>query len=287
MKSCDVGPMVLNEKMAPYKRMYGVKWDCYDDCADCTVRWRDECNRWVDKRNRANEMLERTYTPKQLNEIEKEISSVGWLQHVNWAGYYKVVRARLTRYGNEQDYHHVLDAAGREIPVPWKTEYFEDIEKRRIIGGMGEPYSWLGSVAASGQFRSLLANGTPKQWAIIAESINALAGLNPPIPWSQLRLHLDALISLGPTMKVWSRLHCIVRPDLYCSVAGDSVRRILSQMLHIQESRLSESEGYIQVIKLLHSSPWFKSNKPHDGTQAAIWNRRVAFLDAVLYSDDC
>jgi hypothetical protein len=176
----------------------------------------------------------------------------------------------------------VLDAAAREVPVPWTTLYFQDIEKRRIIGGIKQ-YGWLGHVGASGKFRSLLAHGTPKQWTRIVESINAIAELNPPIPWSQLKSHLDRLISLGQTMKVWGRLLCIVRPDLYCTVAAVSVRQNLSQTLGVPQNRFDGSEGYIQLIKLIHSSPWFNSNEPIDKTQAAVWKRRAAFLDAIFY----
>lgn len=183
---------------------------------------------------------------------------------------------------NGQGYHDVLDAADRELPVPWTTEYFKDIEKRRILGGINQ-YGWLGHVAASWQFRSLLANGPTQQWTSIVKAINAIAQLNPPIPWSQLRSHLDRLISLGPTMKVWSRLLCIVRPDLYCTVAAISVRQNLSQTLNIPQSRFARSEGYIQLIRLIHSSPWFNSNEPSNKEQAALWKRRTAFLDAIFY----
>ncbi len=214
---------------------------------------------------------------------EEEISSASWLEHADWDIYYQKVLAGLKqRERNGQGYHDVLDAASREIPIPWTTQYFQDIEKRRIIGGI-KHYGWLGDVAASGQFRKLLANGTPKQWGNIVQAINAVAELNPPIPWLQLTSHLDRLISLGPTMKVWGRLLCLVRPDLYCTVAAVSVRQNLSRTLDVPQNRFEGVEGYLQLIKLIHSSPWFNSNQPTDEEQAAIWRRRAAFLDAIFY----
>ena len=170
----------------------------------------------------------------------------------------------------------------RHCQSPWTTQYFKDIEKRRIIGGMKQ-YGWLGHVAASGQFRSLLANGTPKQWTTIVEAVNAIAALNRPIPWSELTAQLDRLISLGPTMKVWGRLLCLVRPDLYCTVAAVSVRQNLSKTLEVPQNRFNEPEGYLQLIKLIHSSPWFNSTEPNSKEAAAIWKRRAAFLDAIFY----
>ncbi|MDI6852941.1 MAG: phospholipase D family protein [Deltaproteobacteria bacterium] len=214
---------------------------------------------------------------------EEGISTASWLRQADWDIYYKKVVAGLKQHEREgEGYHDVLDAAAREVPIPWTTQYFQDIEKRRIIGGIKQ-YGWLGHVAASGQFRSLLANGTHKQWKSIVEAVNAISKLNPPIPWAKLKSHLDQLISLGPTMKVWGRLLCIVRPDLYCTVAAVSVRKNLSKTLGVPQSRFDGSEGYIQLIKLIHSSPWFNSKEPTNKTQAAIWKRRAAFLDAIFY----
>lgn len=214
---------------------------------------------------------------------EEEISTASWLRHANWGVYYKKVLEGLKqRERNGQGYHDVLDAAAQAVPIPWTTQYFQDIEKRRIIGGIKQ-YGWLGHVAASGQFRSLLANGTPKQWASMVEAVNAIAVLNPPIPWLEITAHLDRLISLGPTMKVWGRLLCLVRPDLYCTVAAVSVRQNLSKTLKVPQNRFDASEGYLQLIKLIHSSPWFNSTQPANKEAAAIWQRRAAFLDAIFY----
>lgn len=215
--------------------------------------------------------------------VEEEISNASWLQHADWNIYYQKVLTGLKQREREgQGYHDVLDAASREIPIPWKTQYFKDIEKRRIIGGIKQ-YGWLGHVAASGRFRRLLSNGTLKQWENIVQVINTVASINPPIPWLQLTTHLNQLISLGPTMKVWGRILCLIRPDLYCTVAAVSVRKNLSRTLNIPQSRFDGVEGYIQLIKLIHSSPWFSSNQPTDKEQENIWRRRVAFLDAIFY----
>lgn len=214
---------------------------------------------------------------------EEEFSTASWLQHADWDIYYRKVLEGLKQHErNGQGYHDVLDAAVRKLPIPWTTEYFDDIEKRRIMAGIGQ-YGWLGHVGASGQFRSLLANGTSIQRKVIVEVINAIAQLDPPIPWSQLKSHLDSLIAIGPTMKVWSRLLCIVRPDRYCTVAAISVRQDLSKTLSVPQNRFDGSEGYIQLIRLVHSSPWFNSTKPIVKMQGGIWERRTAFLDAIFY----
>ena len=214
---------------------------------------------------------------------EEEFSAASWLQYADWDVYYRKVLEGLKRHErNGQGYHDVLDAAARELPIPWTTKYFDDIEKRRITAGIKQ-FGWLGHVGASGQFRSLLANGTSMQKRVIVAAINAIAQLDPPIPWSQLKSHLDNLIALGPTMKVWSRLLCIVRPDCYCTVSAISVRQNLSKTLSVQQNRFDGAEGYMQLVRLVHSAPWFNSIKPSNIKQAAVWERRAAFLDAIFY----
>ena len=222
-------------------------------------------------------------TPSQT---EEETPTAGWLGHADWDIYYrKVLEGLQWRERGAQEYHDVLDAAGRELPVPWKTGYFGDIEKRRIMGGIGRRYGALGHTAASGQFRHLLAEGSPGQRKKMVAALNAIASLDPPIPWPQLQKHLDRLMSLGQTMKVWSRLLCIVRPDLYCTVAAPSVRRNLSETLAVPQNGFDRPQGYIRLIGLIHASPWFNSNRPKNNRQAAVWERRAAFLDAIFYSE--
>ena len=235
------------------------------------------------RRYKVTAQKQRKQKMKTPPRAEEDIATASWLRHAEWSVYYRKVLSGLDRHDrNGQGYHDVLNSASKHLPIPWEIDYFEDIEKRRIIGGIGK-YGWLGHVGASGQFRSLLVNGTSRQKTRIVDDINSIANLGLPIPWSELKSYLDSLISLGPTMKVWGRLLCIVRPDIYCTVAANTVRQNLSKTLSVPQNRFNTSEGYIQLIKLIHLSPWFNSAKPKNTAQAAIWNRRAAFLDAVFY----
>jgi hypothetical protein len=216
--------------------------------------------------------------------VEEEIPAAAWLQHADWDVYYgKIVEGLRQRDLDGEEYHKELNAAARELPLPWRTAYFDDKEKRRIIGGITPQYGWLGHVAASGRFRGLMAKGTMRQREVIVGAINRIANMNPPIPWHKLKLALDELAKLGFTMKVWSRLLCIVRPDTYCTVASTSVRRKLAKTLGLTQHTFERPDGYIQLLKLIHSSPWFRSTRPEGPREAAVWDRRVAFLDAIFY----
>lgn len=256
------------------------------------AKWRTKAfsfkpsNHWIEHYRYRYEQTEQKQRKQKLLTpplSEEEISSASWLQYADWDIYYqKVFQGLRNHESSGQGYHDVLDAAARELSLPWKSGFFKDIEKRRIMGGI-KPYGWLGHVAASRQVRRIFANGTPEQWTTIVKSINAIAQLDQPIPWSQMKSHLDRLVSLGPTMKVWGRLLCLVRPDLYCTVSAPSVRKSLSKTLEIPQNKFHLTKGYIQLIRLIHSSPWFNKKIPRDKEQAAVWKRRAALLDAIFY----
>lgn len=214
---------------------------------------------------------------------EEERGMAGWLGDAEWSIYYEKVTASLKqRDVSLKHYHDVLDAAARLVPPPWTVSYFSDAEKRRVMGGIGQ-YAWLGHVAASGKFRGLIANGPVTDWETIARCINVASGLTSPLPWGTLEDSLGQLVNLGFTMRVWGRLLTIVRPDLYCTVASGPVRTVLSAAMGTPHSLLEKPEGYLRLLQLVHGSPWFNSKRPTGEDQRAVWDRRVAFMDAILY----
>jgi hypothetical protein len=214
---------------------------------------------------------------------EESIASASWLSNATWATYWREVEDGLQRHNRSAaGYHECLDAAAQKLTLPWTVQYFDDLERRKIMGGI-EPYGWLGHVAASGRFRQLLAKGNQDQRRTIVEAINAVAVLNPPMDWNQLKQSLEKLCELGPSMKVWSRLLTVVRPDLYCTISSNSVRKNLSEILRVPRTHFEDVNGYVELLRLLHSSPWFQSAIPREKIQAEVWTRRTAFLDAIFH----
>lgn len=215
--------------------------------------------------------------------FEEEGFGPNWLEKADWQTYYqKVIEGMKKSSRDIGGFHHVLDAAAQHLPMPWKPSYFKDPEKRRIIGGI-KPYGPMGHVFASGGFGHLVKhqNGS---WSALVSAVNQIAKLEPPIKWSELESRLRQLVGLGNTMKVWGRVLALIRPDLYCSVSSVPLRRELAKTLKVPMQRFGDINGYIALIRLLHSSPWFKSPKPHDHTQAALWKRRAAFMDGIFWT---
>ena len=213
---------------------------------------------------------------------DENTPDASWVRVGDWNVYYDNVVAGLERLGGGQPHHNVLHAAATSLRVPWTRQLFENIENRRIINGIGR-YGRFGHAGAAGRLRELLASGTANEQRKIVQAINVAASFQPPLPFKQLERPLNSLVNLGPTMKVWSRLLCIVRSDIYCTIASQSVRRNLSEVLAIPQNRIEQVDGYVDVLRLIHASPWFNSVEPVDQTQAMTWRRRVAFLDAIFY----
>lgn len=224
------------------------------------------------------------YMSRPPQAASQSMSAASWLREADWDAYYAGVLTKLRDLGRSvQGYHDVLDAARELLPVPWSVTYFDDIERRRLIGGIGK-YGWLGHVSASISFKSMVAKGPVESWRTITTALNSIAEMDEPLDWRRLEKQLVRLRSLGPTMNVWGRLLCLVRPDLYCTVSNESVRTTLSLMAGVPRTRFSEPGGYVKLIELIHSLPWFNSKSPSTPEESAVWRRRVGFLDGVLYS---
>ena len=100
---------------------------------------------------------------------------------------------------------------------------------------------------------------------------------------NKLKIQLNNLVELGPSMKVWGRLLAIVKPELYCTISAPRVRKAIGKTLGRSESYFQDVDGYLMLLSLIHSSPWYKSKAPEKRNELEIWKRRAAFLDVIFY----
>ncbi len=267
--------------------------DCLKSAMGLIKSWRDDSvsfvpsNLWLagyrrKYRNNADKHQEHGIGAPQI--VDERAAGSSWIAVANWDYYYERTAFQLAQVRGENGHLHTLDMAAEEIPVPWSSEYFANAENRRAMNGLA-PYAWFGHVGANGDFRRMLANGTEWEQAAIVESINSAANLQRPLDQELLKRCLDSLVDLGPTMKVWSRLLCLVRPDLYCTIASHSVRRNFAAVFGIPQTMMAKVDGYIQLLEAIHSLPWFNSPRPAKGGERRVWERRVALLDAVIYGE--
>jgi hypothetical protein len=243
-------------------------------------------DRWLNKYTKAfgkQRNIEKKSKIPSPSVNEESISSANWLSQANWKLYYNKVKHGLSeKERDEFGYSEVLDAVSDNLALPWSSSIFDEIENRRIIGGMGK-YGWLGHVAASGGFRKFMTNGSNLSKHKAINIINNICFQEMPVDYDLLSQDLERLTKLGPTIKVWSRVLTIVRPDIYCTVASPSVRENLSKTLERPKSKLVTVDGYIDLLKLIHSCPWYNSFEPSFKKENNIWKRRVAFMDAIFY----
>jgi hypothetical protein len=246
----------------------------------------DPNDKWLKNYRTAYEnqrKVERKNKIKTPRDNEESVSASNWLSKANWKLYFKEVNNGLAeKEGEEFGCNALLDVAKEKLTLPWDITIFDDIENRRIIGGMGK-YGWLGHVAASGMFRKFMANGSNAKKRHAVTAINNICNLKTPLNLEALSQQLEILINIGPTIKVWSRILTILRPDIFCTVASPSVRENLSSTLEIPKSHFETVDGYIQLIILIHSCPWYNSRKPKIKKEIKIWERRAAFMDAIFY----
>jgi hypothetical protein len=261
------------------------KWYSKDFSTEPTEQW---LKRYTERYNKRRQKIKKAGLNDEINKEEQASNASAWLVVADWDLYISKVFKGLHNHSSKYDENlslklELFDRFDSEIGIPWKIEYFTHLEKRRLIGGM-YPYGWLGHVAASGDFRRILKNGSIYEHKTIVKSINSLALLTLPLDYKKISKILDDLLALGPSMKVWGRLLAIVRPDLFCTISAPSVRKNIAKVLGKAEKHFEGAEGYLMLIQLIHSSPWFNSKAPLNEDELAIWKRRVAFLDVVFYN---
>ncbi len=137
-----------------------------------------------------------------------------WLNKSGWPLYVKKIMTAVSERYDDDDKDVLKGKLERlkeykdKLRLPWKLSYFDEIDKRRMMGGL-PPYAWLGHVAASGFVRKLLANGTKQQKAIVISCINKIGDLKIPLDWKALEKELDTLESLGPSIKGDCKINCV------------------------------------------------------------------------------
>jgi len=85
---------------------------------------------------------------------------------------------------------------------------------------------------------------------------------------------------LGPA--VITRFLTLLRPDRFFSVNNKSLDG-LGLLLGCPKSRLKQEAGYCEALRLLWSTPWYRSTQPSEKVSRQIWDARVALLDVLVY----
>lgn len=247
-------------------------------------RWLDAYDKAYQKRKKV--FRESRISDEALNE-DTRISASSWLGSGDWKTYLghfaKGIKTHQVQYNEDLDIKiQLLKSYSKNLKTPWVSSLFDSIEIRRMLLGKS-PYGWLGHIGASGRIQQLFSNGKQKEKEAIINSINRISSMSLPLDYVELKKELLKLEKLGPSIKVWGRLLTLIRPDVFCTVSSNSVRKKLFDLLQKPQLYFETMDGYIDLLKLIHNSPWYKISQPKESREKEIWLRRVAFLDVILY----
>lgn len=172
---------------------------------------------------------------------EEDIPESNWLLHADWNYYHKSIFEHLNQSGEEDEsgYNMVLDKAEESLRIPLSYTIFDTIEMRRLLGGMKsktENYGYLGHVAASFGFRKFMANGAVHEKKKAVNAINIICSQTDVIDYNQIQENLENLEKLGPSIKVWSRIITLIRPDIFCTISSISFRKNLSEIIKVSQT---------------------------------------------------
>lgn len=159
-----------------------------------------------------------------------------------------------------------------------KTSRFSDlsVDDRTFLMGERNSTGLLGSMGGAGWAMETVQR-FPKK---IGRGLDQLPLDGPVSPALALKV-LTILTDLhGVSVGVASRLMTIKRPDLFISVNNGSEPKLANARNGV---RIKNSKHYMLLLNSIWNTEWFRSPRPDDADEAALWDWRVALLDSSLY----
>ena len=150
-------------------------------------------------------------------------------------------------------------------------------EERRKVGGLHNDYLYFGSMKGAGRFRSILLR-TPGR---LDRALNVI-----PRTGDVAYRHFQAFVRRLPRARIGistaTRLLAMKRPDRFLCVDAKNIPT-LARTFGVTRTSLNTFAGYWILMRRIWQCPWFEAPRPRDGLAAAVWNSRVALLDAFYY----
>lgn len=212
-----------------------------------------------------------------------EITSLTSLK-MTWAEYVELIRkqeGRLTKNFKIK----VAAATGSyfwEIGTAAKmfrrTPRFSDLSRADRTFLMGEKGSTglLGSMGGAGRAMKLVQRYPEK----IGRGLDQLPLDGPVTPALALKVMTSLTDLQGVSVGVASRLMTIKRPDLFISVNNGSEPKLSMVRNGV---RIKNTKHYMLLLNSIWNTEWYRSPRPRDASEAALWDWRVALLDSSLY----
>ena len=203
-----------------------------------------------------------------------------------WATYVEILRkqegrklangSRISVTGPSPSYSEELRLAQEAFRRESKFEKLTK-DERNLLMGIGQSSSgFLGSMRPAGFARGIVGQ-TPEQ---VGQVLDRLP-LEGPVTLAEAAGLLNELTQLkGIKIGVATRFFAVKRPDLFVSVNNGSNPQ-LAKLLGGRE--VTTVKQYIGLLHDVWATEWHRSDRPTDTKEAALWERRAALLDAMLY----
>jgi len=225
---------------------------------------------------------------------EQSTTPLTFIRKASWAEFYAKVKSRLRREKRIDPWGVVLRDARTIIPGDLTVSMLDKRNVRSLLLGRGPKgiYAMFGSVTANGRSLPMFLNrGSDRQRRYLVKVFNAVKKMGRRVDYDELLRMFEGLWSLRARrgtwiwMSTWGRILLLARPNVYLSICYDGVREHLAEQLNMPKSKLNTPKGYVEVLKLLHATPWFNSPRPgRPGEEQWIWDNRVAYIDALYYA---
>jgi hypothetical protein len=212
-----------------------------------------------------------------------EITSLTSLE-MTWPEYVELIRkqeGRLTKNfkikvsAATESYFWEIGTAAK---IFRQAPRFSDLspDDRTFLMGKGGSTGLLGSMGGAGWAMELVQRYPEK----IGRGLDQLPLDGDVAPALALKV-LAALTELhGVSVGVASRLMTIKRPDLFISVNNGSEPKLSMARNGV---RIKDKKHYMLLLNSIWNTEWFRSPRPADAAEAALWDWRVALLDSTLY----
>lgn len=212
-----------------------------------------------------------------------EITSLTSLE-MTWAEYVELIRKQEGRI--TKNFKIKVTAAagsyfseiGSAAKMFRRAPHFSDLslDDRTFLMGERASTGLLGSMGGAGWAMELVQRYPEK----IGQGLDQLP-LDKPVTKELAEKVLKALTDLhGVSVGVASRLMAIKRPDLFISVNNGSEPKLSMARNGV---RIKSTKHYMALLSSIWDTEWFRSPRPRDVNEAALWDWRVALLDASLY----
>jgi HKD family nuclease len=210
-----------------------------------------------------------------------------------WNEYYRALRER-TQGKQGQDYlfddpDSYLGCLNRLRPlIRRRFDQLDCLDTRKVLGDTigGVDYGWFGSVTANGRMKHhLMSTATLRRdlGRLLPPLVAARDELAALRAGAAVNSRMTREAGIGPAGV--TRLLVLARPDMFFSVNGKSVDA-LAKLLHTRPADLKRWDGYVEALKTVWNSPWYRSPRPIDPGEVRAWEARVGLLDAYAYKDE-